>query len=716
MKKNFIYTLCILLSGAMFLGSCEDMLEADSKRVDYDFNKLELNDSVYSVLGILKNVQNVADRYVLLGELRGDLVVPVKGKAVTDIQELCDFSYDTESPYLAAKDYYGVINNCNVFLSRVDTTIERANKKLMLREFVAVKSIRAWAYLQLAINYNRVPYFTEPILTHSAATEVMANNWKSRDEIVSLLIDELTPYENPRVYPMPEWSGVTTGGGTSISTRKLFMPIRALLGELHLWRGLSGDYKMAANYFYKSIMQTPELNSTSYEVIYDHALYSEWNTDKPGNSLATSTVGLSLGFASMTVQEGGQGQFVIPMMSSTSAGTISGLVDIFAPEVVGAAQVNASPGYVALSNRQDYCYYDKEEGISSVSYNPSTKYLGDLRRYSYTGSQVDFMSEDNTTYDNVIGKLHYTGSSSFINNMQVLSTRTNTEFVQIYRKEHLYARFAEALIGMAVKDNYNYGALQLAMDVLKNGVSANNYVASNFALELVADTVYGDDGNPLLNSEGGDSILYAMEEKYADLLEFDFTVLANSSGEKLNHGMHSGGSGESEYNSYYGLSNSVALSDSLDLTNTLDYILPDEQDVYNIANYYGVIVEETDSTFKTSRDITKDDYVNYITDLLIDELALEFCFEGNRFGDLIRFAKMAESLGHADWKDVLAKRVAGREHANAVSYRNESNEFEYSSTLYNLLLDENNWYLPLPGSIDVETPEDYETETEGSEE
>ena len=29
MKKNIFYTLCILLSGALFLNSCEDMLEID---------------------------------------------------------------------------------------------------------------------------------------------------------------------------------------------------------------------------------------------------------------------------------------------------------------------------------------------------------------------------------------------------------------------------------------------------------------------------------------------------------------------------------------------------------------------------------------------------------------------------------------------------------------------------------------------------------------
>ena len=163
------------------MNSCEDMLEIDTTRVDHEFNDLTLNDSVYSVLGIVKSVQNVADRHVLFGELRGDLVVPNEGKAVLDIQGICNFDFDPENPYLAVKDYYAIINNCNVFLARVDTTIERSNQKLMLREFVAVKSIRAWTYLQLAINYGSIPYFTEPILTHGAATEVTSRANLTKD-------------------------------------------------------------------------------------------------------------------------------------------------------------------------------------------------------------------------------------------------------------------------------------------------------------------------------------------------------------------------------------------------------------------------------------------------------------------------------------------------------------------------------------------------------
>ena len=124
MKKNFIYTVTFLLCGVLSFSSCEDMLNVESNRVEYEFEDWTLNDSVYSVLGILKSVQAVGDRQILLNELRADLVTASENKAVVDVKQLCNFIYDVENnPYLDVKDYYAIINNCNIYLARFDTTL-----------------------------------------------------------------------------------------------------------------------------------------------------------------------------------------------------------------------------------------------------------------------------------------------------------------------------------------------------------------------------------------------------------------------------------------------------------------------------------------------------------------------------------------------------------------------------------------------------------------
>ena len=133
-----------------------------------------------------------------------------------------------------------------------------------------------------------------------------------------------------------------------------------------------------------------------------------------------------------------------------------------------------------------------------------------------------------------------------------------------------------------------------------------------------------------------------------------------------NNGIHSRGSGYSERNDYY------ALTDSC------------------IARYLGeTMIENKVETIL--RPLTYEDSLNYVADLVIDELALELAWEGTRFGDLIRFAK---AMGD---NDVLAKRVAGRAYKNDVTYRN--GEFQMDAELYGKMSNEANWYLPLPAGV-----------------
>ena len=124
MKLRHIIPASIALA-AMALTACSDML--DLKSDDYVFagdNPLNsANDSLYSAMGILTQMQKLGERYVLLGELRGDLV-DVTADAPLSIQQVSNFATSEGNDFSGRRDYYSVINNCNSLLAN-DSIVQK---------------------------------------------------------------------------------------------------------------------------------------------------------------------------------------------------------------------------------------------------------------------------------------------------------------------------------------------------------------------------------------------------------------------------------------------------------------------------------------------------------------------------------------------------------------------------------------------------------------
>ena len=158
-KKSLIYGLIACLGFSAV--SCEDMLSPDSERHSYEVAQ----DTMYSYWGIVRSMQNIAERYVLLGELRGDLV---RGTYYLSdsIENILNYDMasatDGSNRYLKAADYYHVINSCNAYLASYDSTRTTGTlTPYMKKEAAQVSAIRAWTYLQLVQVYGKVPFSTE---------------------------------------------------------------------------------------------------------------------------------------------------------------------------------------------------------------------------------------------------------------------------------------------------------------------------------------------------------------------------------------------------------------------------------------------------------------------------------------------------------------------------------------------------------------------------
>ena len=536
-------------------------------------------DTIYSVVGVLNKLQAVADRTILLGEVRGDLV-DVTDATHADLRKVAAFDIDEDNKYNSPRDYYAIINNCNYFIANVDTSvINNRNEKIFLREYVAIKGFRAWAYLQLALNYGSVPFIDKPILSKEESEK--GYPLKGIKEICNYFIDDLMPLADEK---LPSYGNIR-----GLDSRLFYFPIYLLLGELNLW---AENYEQAALNYYKYINTRNGMNS-AYPI---GRARIEWY-DSEWESLLSS----DFGFTSESYSAQGELITMIPGDSIPSEGYYSELRNLFNSTTDNEYKVSLVPSAALqkLSAAQRYCYIEiSPQGEKDTIYAPeniiwessSSKVSlnGDLRLWNVWDLDDEFTNKNGDRID-----------------YQTIS-KYSSRNVHIYRKTMLYLRMAEAL--------NRAGYPVFAYKILSSGV--NNKVIQEEVMSCYrtpADSVF--------------------------LRPFDFpdnryglvvpTQSGTSTAENINTmGIHSRGSGWSSANKYY----------------------------------------QVDTT------LTVEEQILQVEDMIVDEGALEFAFEGIRFYDLMRVALRRNDA------DYLAERVALRSGVEDAALRIR-------------LQDYTNWYL-----------------------
>lgn len=247
--KTKIFLFLSLIVG---MSSCESMFDTDSTSVIVDKGQQldSPNDSLYSAMGILSQVRNLGDRYVLLGELRGDLM-STTSNATVSLQEVSNLQMTTTNDYADATEYYKVINNCNYALARMDTTVSIYQTRVLVPEYAAIKTLRDWTYWQLALAYGEAAWIEKPIVTVEDATNTYSK--VSMDVIAQNIINDLQPFISTR----PLDYGTIDGYESS----KMFYPVTLLLGDMYLYLN---KYAEAAQMYYDFIYTHKLRISQSY--------------------------------------------------------------------------------------------------------------------------------------------------------------------------------------------------------------------------------------------------------------------------------------------------------------------------------------------------------------------------------------------------------------------------------------------------------------------
>ncbi len=731
MKKNsIIYILVACLSFSVV--SCDDMLSPDSERHSYEVGQ----DTLYSYWGILRSLQNVAERYVVLGECRGELISGTSYLS-DSIQAILNFDMekatDGSCRYLRASDYYHIINSCNAYLASYDSTrVTGTLQPYMKKEAAQVQAIRAWVYLQLIQVYGEVPFYTEPLLTTDNINSFMANKehqMANADNLADLLVDELeSAAQIEMTYGYPQYQSYGYSSVVCHST-KCMIPVNIILGDLYLTKGDKASCEKAAQYYHNYLSANQGMSElvaggalpngyycygykgeTDMETEYRFGSGIPW-TEKGAQSRTSesitaipSSTNKLWGTVLRGVNELYGYDAEIRVRTSEEDTTTSASI-LLIPQY-DKKQLVASTSYFDLCKEQEFQeYIGADLNSATVQIDPN---VGDARQY--------WVQDVYQTYSNGV-----TNTEKFITKQNPGGVFT-TVFPMIYRKSQIWLRYAEALCGA--------GYPSYAFAILKDGLCNNtkwlpvantsDYAVKEWEYSYTTDTDTLTstvskaelietvmEGLTDITAEQYDSAYAAIE----DAIDSTAISYQNWPSETTNAVLDYIDMRESQkggsflnfnYTTFRGnystqlvlIRSSMADSHVSFTTDTYDSDEPTTNGIHSRGcgylaykdrhasayNYVDMVAKKAQENYGvtlTKEDIYSGDYDDIVQkcveDLIVDEEGLELAFEGTRFFDLMR---VAHRRGDATY---LAKRLAKR-----------------NSALEGKLSNQSNWYFPLP--------------------
>ena len=693
MKKSIIISLFAALVGMMSFTSC---LDTESNRFVDASSELTQQDSVFRMLGILNGVKKLAGRYVLLGELRGDLM-KTTNYAPDDLRELDKLDISSTNSYVTQKEYYSIINQCNYIIVK---------GAALPKEQAVARIFRAWTYMQLALNYGKCQYY-ENIIDSKESAKASYPEYNIQ-ELASVLIPQLEAVYSDFNLDLRWPSYGSVGTATLLSQ---MIDYRFVLADLYMWSATPGEtskYLRAAQLYAELIKSRAEDYATSYAISATPFVGSSQTTgtDAYGNSFTgglksykyeTNTpydwYGLNVGRTSSSEMIN-----YIYIPSSTDSAKITSNID----SLTGYPKfekkdiaVNATSRAAALWSGTKYAFVTGTSNTcdeSDYAKKPFLKYLTPSKpTYDLTGDL-----RVNSSY----GMAVVNNSGSYSLTDSTILKYINTKAVTLVRTGQLYLRWATAMTAagkpnlamVALKYGLNdfnimlYGPTYekpdmasittsnnevyrkyrtLIWDNSSNAKTGQSFLQNtgsvttkwwyylpedsvkkyNYKLPMRAVVTYAEDGVTVKSTSfrinaASDTIFYAFNDTIQSSYDF------SNSKYGVNAGLHSRGAGCA----------------AADTTFKMPY------DVYPIA-------ATASDAYKTAQ-IEKQ--MTYMYDIICRESALDMAFEGNRFQDLMMFSRLTGSPSFL---------------ANWLKYKNAS----FATTLAvpgDLGWDSKSWYLP----------------------
>ena len=425
MKKFF--TKHFLIAAIVLTGfaSCKKTFDiAPQDQLDISQMYRNVYDADAAVVGIYGKFQGLAERYIVLNELRADML-DYTSNADQYLRQISNHSVTADNPYANPRPFYELIINCNDVMKNFDGM--RRDNKLKEAEYqqryADVACLRSFLYLQLGIHYGQVPYVTDALEN----VDLIKDEGKFPKLAFPVLLDSLISFTErlsfKDEYPAGTTLNVTVDG---YPTLKWFVNKKFLLGDLHLWKG---NYIQAATW-YRQVMETGTVGTVngSYYQMYklgwdsngdlDH--YISYSRAGDASTLVTNSQ-LRIMFEQAMTTEGFRREWVWAIPFDNKFQPENPFVKLFSP-IGGSYLVKPSQQAMDMWNNEQQ---RPAQGTPGIPYDARG-----LLTWRNIGGQP------------VVMKYLY-NYLNYNTNLPVNILQKNSKWF-LYRQTHLHMRFAEA--------------------------------------------------------------------------------------------------------------------------------------------------------------------------------------------------------------------------------------------------------------------------------
>ncbi len=434
--KIYFRLLYVVLIASVVLAGCKDLLDADTSDILTDDEMYTSSSDVdFAIKGIYGQLMELGEQYVVLNELRADLMT-VTANSSQDMIDLNEHNVSSGNEYADPRPFYSVINNCNSLIENLNELndnngITEDDYNVYYSEAI---SIRCWLYLQLGVQFGNVPYITEPIETVDDLNALGSYTKVSLATLISDLIAEMEQIPTMDTFSDDELA--------NDDDAVFFMNKYCLLGDLYLW---DNQYTNAAIQ-YKTLMM---LDGTSeydkYRITWADVTshddlnvgYTRYLTDDVESLIDDP----SLGWESIFTRTDGSiflDEWIWAMYYDDSYDVTNPFIKLFANE--GEGEYLVAPSEAAIVN------WNSQTQTNSVNYDARGVY-----------------SWEEMNGDPVITK--------YIKNYDSSSPYERGGFWYLYRAALLHLRFCEA----ANRDDES----RIAYALLNIGIQAEYTVAGS---------------------------------------------------------------------------------------------------------------------------------------------------------------------------------------------------------------------------------------------